>query len=250
MSTVSLRFNRWQKRLDDWLEHRQDVVLMAPYMAYLILLALRDAEWLGIDYDDRVYMNMVRGFGALLVVWLVRNHLPKWGKPYWWAAIPAGIAAAVLWVGGQHLFNALGVPSRLPLPFFGGPPGEPVDPRHLLGAEDLFWTTVVTRIATAVITVPIIEELFWRAFLLRALISWSEFEKVPLGKYTFYSFIGTSLLSAVQHPDNWLVSVFCWMLFNALFYWRPSILFITIVHGVTNLVLYVYVVRTNDWMFW
>jgi len=40
------------------------------------------------------------------------------------------------------------------------------------------------------------------------------------------------------------------MAFNALFYWRPSVLFLIIVHGVTNLALYVYVVEAGDWMFW
>ena len=40
------------------------------------------------------------------------------------------------------------------------------------------------------------------------------------------------------------------MAFNALFYWKRSILFLVLVHGITNLALYVYVVYTNDWMFW
>ncbi len=250
MTTKLPPLDRAQHRLDDWLKHRPDVVLMAPYMAYLLLLAIRDVGWLGFSYDDRWLTSLIRGIGGLLVVWAVRHHLPPWGKPYWGIAIPAGIAAAVLWVGGQHLFNYLGVPTRIPLPLFAGEPMEVVDPRDQLGAEDLFIVTVITRIAVAAITVPVIEELFWRAFLLRAMINWSEFEKVPLGKYTLFSFLGTSILSAFQHPDNWLVSVFCWMFFNLLFYWRPSILFIVIVHGVTNLALYLYVVRTNDWIFW
>ena len=54
----------------------------------------------------------------------------------------------------------------------------------------------------------------------------------------------------VQHPDNWGVSVLCWMFFNGIFYWTRSILCLVILHGVTNLALYAYVVRYADWIFW
>ena len=235
----------WQARIDSFLAHRPDVALMAPMMVYLALLGVRDL----LPPEHGVWAALLRGVGGLLAVWVVRRHLPPWGAPHWRIAIPAGILVAIGWVVGQHFFNSLGVPVRLPLPLFGEA-GPPVDPRDVLGSEKLYWWSVVTRIAVAVITVPIVEEIFWRAFLLRALVSWADFERVPLGRFTWFSFLGTSLLSTVQHPDNWLVSIFCWMAFNALFYWRPSVLFLVIVHGVTNLALYVYVVEAGDWMFW
>jgi hypothetical protein len=40
------------------------------------------------------------------------------------------------------------------------------------------------------------------------------------------------------------------MLFNGLFYWKRSLLFLMLVHGITNLVLLVYVVGYRDWIFW
>jgi len=82
------------------------------------------------------------------------------------------------------------------------------------------------------------------------LINWQEFDKVPLGAFTWWSFLGTAALSALQHPDNWLVSIFCWFAFNGLFYWTRSILCLVLVHAITNLVLYVYVIAARDWMFW
>ncbi len=236
--------------LDQTLAKRPDLVLMAPYLAYLVLLAVRDIEWLGLGYEERWISALIRGVGSGLVIALVWKHLPPLGKPLWRYAIPAGIVAAIGWVGLQHLFNAWGVPMRLPLPpLFTGTP-EYVDPRDKLGADDLFVVTACLRIGVAVIVVPIVEELFWRGFLLRAMVNWEHFDRVKPGTFTWFSFLGTSLLSAVQHPDNWLVSIFCWMFFNLVFYWRPSLWFIIIVHGVTNLALYTYVVQTNDWIFW
>ena len=233
----------WLQRIDHLGRTRPDVTLMLPYMSYLLLLSLvsvvpADWEWLAI---------VVRGVGSLAVVWLLRKHLPLGGKPYWLIAVAGGVFAAWMWYIGQCMFDGVGLGGRLPLY-----PGSKMveDPRDLLGAGRLFWATAVLRITVAVTAVPIVEEIFWRAFLLRAFINWNEFERIPLGKFTLFSFIGTALLSTVQHPDNWGVSILCWLLFNALFYWTRSVLCLVIVHAVTNFVLYVGVIRVGDWVFW
>ena len=234
---------QWHQGLDRLGRARPDIVLMAPYMAYLLLLALvrvvpAEWEWAAIA---------IRGVGSLWVCWLLRKYLPPWGPSRWVIAIPASFLAAWLWYAGQYFFDGLGLGGRLPLY-----PGTKVltDPRDLVGAGHLFWATVVLRITVACTAVPVVEELFWRAFLLRAFVSWHDFERVPLGRFTWFSLVGTALLSTLQHPDNWAVSIVCWLGFNALFCWTRSIRCLVIVHAVTNLVLYIHVVRVDDWAFW
>ncbi|MFH1747747.1 MAG: CAAX prenyl protease-related protein [Planctomycetota bacterium] len=242
-SANTFKHQDWHGRIDELGRTRPDVVLMAPYMVYLLLLGLVSLlpptwHWLAIS---------LRGVGALYVVWLLRRHLPPWGRPYWLIAIPAGFFAAWLWYAGQYMFEGLGLGGRLPLY-----PGEleVVDPRDALGSYKLFWATTSLRVTVAITVVPVVEELFWRAFLLRALINWHDFDRIPLGKFAWISFLGTSLLSTLQHPDNWAVSILCWLFYNALFCWTRSILCLVIVHGITNLVLYFHVVRVGDWSFW
>ena len=235
---------RWVTRLA---KSRPDVVLMAPFMAYLLLLPLD-------DWVPRAYMPIaiaIRGMGGLAVVWLFRRHLPPLGKPHWLVAVAVGGLAAVLWVKGQYILNDIHVGSKS----LGGRlflfPGVPDDSNPWEGLSPLsWWSQVVLRITVASTTVPIVEEIFWRAFLLRALVNWDRFEQVPLGKFTWFSFLGTSLLSALEHPDNWGVSILCWFVYNGLFYWKKSILCLMITHGVTNLVLYVYVLWAEAWLFW
>jgi len=212
-------------------------------MAYLLLLGLTrlvPPTWLPAAHA-------VRGVGPLLLVWLLRRHLPPWGRPHWPLAVVAGFLAAGLWYYGQYVFDAIGLGGRLPIY-----PGEKtlIDPRDALGTGRLFWAAVILKIAVAVTAVPVVEELFWRAFLLRALISWSHFERVALGQFGWLSFLGTSLLSTLQHPDNWAVSILCWLLYNALFCWTRSLLCLMLVHAITNLALYIHVVRVDDWAFW
>jgi CAAX prenyl protease-like protein len=144
----------------------------------------------------------------------------------------------------------------MPIPLFPGD-FELVDPRETLGTGGLFWTTVVTRILVASTTVAVVEEVFWRAFLLRALINWGEFEKVPLGTFAWRSFLLTALLSTLEHPDNWAISIPCWLAFNALMVWKKSVLFLILVHGLVNLFLYAWVIlqavqwgNSSAWMFW
>lgn len=50
-------------------------------------------------------------------------------------------------------------------------------------------TLIIIRLLGAAAIVPVMEELFWRSFLLRYLIS-PEFKKVGAGTFSWFSFIG------------------------------------------------------------
>lgn len=241
---------------------RPDLAHMAPMFVYLLLLGVQNL----LPYDHRWIAALVRGLGGLAVVFLLRRHLPLVGRPHVGLAAACGLVCAAGWFYGQYLCNAIGVPHKLPLLF----PGELeiVDPRTALAADGaywvarlglttVFWLDVATRIAVASITVPLVEELFWRAFLLRAFIDWHSFEKIPLGTPSVRAFVLTALLSTLQHPANWLVSIPCWFAFNGLMYWKKSVWFLVWVHGFTNLFLYAWVVHravgrgdASAWMFW
>lgn len=242
---------------------RPDAVLLAPMLVYLLLLAVRDY----LPYDWRWVAALLRGAGGLAAVWALRRFLPPWGRPHVLTAALVAAAVAAGWYYGQFFFNAVGVPHRIPLPLF---PGKPAwqSPREILaetggiwvdafGGNSVFWLDVATRILVAATTVAVVEELCWRAWLLRAFIDWGRFETLPLGTFTWFSFLGTSLLSTIQHPDNWAVSIPCWFAFNACMYWKRSVSFCVCVHGFTNLFLYLWVVYQGDvcgdaraWMHW
>ncbi len=229
-------------RIDRLAAMRPDIVFTAPLMTYLLMLGVTVA----LPVTWQPVTIALRGVLSLVVVWLLRRHLPPWGKPHWVIAIVGGVVVAWGWIVGQYACDWLGVPGRLPVY-----PGDKVvtDPRGVLGAGNLFWTTWWLRMLVAVVSVPVVEEIFWRGFLLRAMIDWQHFERIKLGTFTWSSFLGTALISTLQHPDNWVVSIFCWLVFNAVFYWTRSILCLVLLHGMTNLALYVLVVRVRDWSF-
>ncbi|HWL94084.1 MAG TPA: CAAX prenyl protease-related protein [Phycisphaerae bacterium] len=234
--------------------------LMGPYMLYLVLMFV-------IDFapKDDVFRHVAIGFhivGAGWATWLMRHYWPPLGTPRVVLALFVGLFAAWMWVAGQHWLESLwvsGVNLGGTLTFGGTFPFVTITPPDASAIVDVsaqfaspasFWTHVVLKITRAITIVPVVEELFWRGFLLRAFVRWDRFETVPLGRFTLFSFLGTSLLSVVQHPANWGVSILCWVLFNGLFYYTRSITCLMLTHAITNLALYVYVVRAGDWQFW
>jgi membrane protease YdiL (CAAX protease family) len=250
-------------------EDRPDVVFMAPMVVYLLLLGLKSLTVDSVGHEWVWVADLIRGLGAAWVVWLFRKNYAPWGRPEILLAIAVAAVSTVIWAAGQHLFNAAGVPQRLPIPLlFTGQPDSPekLNPFNIfrdeslsgpmvglaeaIGVHGLAWLGIVTRILVATTTVAFVEEIFWRAFLLRALINWNNFEKIPLGTFQLRAFVVCALVSVLEHPDNWAVSIVLWLFWNALMVWRKSLLFMILVHGLTNLFLYSYVVAYNDWMFW
>jgi membrane protease YdiL (CAAX protease family) len=243
------------KWMNDLVKAEPKAPLMAPFMAYLVLMLLNDV-FPGRLQPIAVVLHIALAFW---VTWLFRRHYPPLGRPYWGLAIGAGIAAAILWGAGQHLLDRAtfwghnlgdGLSFQWAPPFVDLVPVKPLDPHERFGDGPLLWTHVVLKICWAVTIVPIVEEIFWRGFILRAFVRWHWFDQVPWGTFAWRAFLGSALLSVLQHPSNWAVSIACWLLYNALFYWKKSLLCLILAHAVTNLALYVYVVYSGDWRFW
>jgi CAAX prenyl protease-like protein len=104
------------------------------------------------------------------------------------------------------------------------------------------------RLAGAVLLVPVMEELFWRSFLIRYLIE-TDFSKVPIGQFTWASCIITVVLFGLEH-NLILAGIMAGLAYNLLLYFTRSIFHCTLSHAVTNLLLGLYVLQTGNWHFW
>lgn len=110
--------------------------------------------------------------------------------------------------------------------------------------------TISLRFLRLVVVVPLVEEIFWRGFLLRHFIN-EDFEKVPFGTFTWGSFGAVSLCFALAHwgPDFW-PALITGALYNAVAYRTRSLSSCVAAHAVTNLLLGLYIMRTRQWGFW
>jgi len=130
------------------------------------------------------------------------------------------------------------------------PRTEGFNPDVFAGQPGLYWATMAFRFLRLVVVVPLLEEIFWRGFLLRYLIA-EDFERVPFGKFSWFSFTAVTLLFALSHakPD-WAAAVLAGALYNWVAYRSKSLSACVLAHAVTNLVLGVWIVQTRQWGFW
>jgi CAAX prenyl protease-like protein len=108
---------------------------------------------------------------------------------------------------------------------------------------------LVLRTLRAMVIVPIVEELFWRAWLMRWVIS-PDFLRIPLGTYTSGSFWLVAVLFAAEHGPYWDVGLLAGILFNAWMIRTRSLGDLILAHAVANGALSVYVIAAGKWEFW
>jgi CAAX prenyl protease-like protein len=109
------------------------------------------------------------------------------------------------------------------------------------------WLAV--RVLGAVITVPIAEELAFRGFLLRRLVS-SDFESVAWRSFAWAPFLISSIGFGLLHGDRWLAGTMAGMIYALAMLRRGRIGEAAAAHAVTNALLAIYVLATGNWQLW
>ena len=104
---------------------------------------------------------------------------------------------------------------------------------------------VVCRIVGAVVVVPVVEELAFRGYLTRRLIA-RDFESVPLGRLTWLSVVGSSLLFGLLH-QRVVAGTAAGVLYAAALHRRGSLGDAVLAHAITNALLVVYELSTGAW---
>ncbi len=181
--------------------------------------------------------------GVLLasIVFFSRRILPR-SAPYWLSSIALGIAVCAMWVAPDALFPGW----RTHWLFQNAITGKI---ETSIQPDEFTPLMLALRTARAALLVPIIEELFWRGWLVRWLQD-NNFTRVPLGKFTPLAFWATAVLFAAEHGVFWEVGLVCGIIYNWWMYRTRSLGDLIIVHAVTNLALSLYVIYTKNWLFW
>lgn len=159
------------------------------------------------------------------------------------ASVLAGVAVFVIWVGPDLLFPGYRAHWLLSNPLTGE-----YDPVGTLEANrtPLY---ILLRVLVSVLLVPVVEELFWRGFLMRVLIR-HDFLSVPIGTWARDAFWITAVLFAVEHGVYWDVGLLAGIAYNLWIIRVRSLADAILAHAVTNGLLAVYVVSLGQWQYW
>jgi len=148
----------------------------------------------------------------------------------------SGLIVFVLWVGLDGHYPSL--PLQQSRAAF--------DPGEISGwARPAF---LAVRLAGLTLLVPLIEELFWRSFILRLVIK-NDFRSVPIGRVTWPAALISSGLFALAHPE-WLPALITGLLWVGLLAKTRSLAVCLLSHVAANLALGIYVLITGNWRFW
>ena len=123
-----------------------------------------------------------------------------------------------------------------------------LDPFTAIQVPALRLVFLTARFYGLVFMVPVMEELFWRSFLLRYLTD-SDFTKLPVGVFSWESFFLVAVAFGLAHSE-WLVAIICAGAYALLLKRTKSLFACIVAHGTTNLALGVYVLLTHDWAYW
>jgi len=219
----------------------------APFVVYMVFIGIEQAlRYLGgkgvipVSESSLLYLYPVKVMVvAALLIFCVRrcdelSFRDLRNLPVTAASIVAGLVVFILWINMDWTFGS------------GGPPPG-YDPYLVQGAGGRT-ALIAIRIAGASLVVPLMEELFWRSFLLRYLIK-NEFTSVPVGAFTWGSFAVVAVLFGLEHHFI-IAGVMAGVAYNLLAVYTRSIAQCVLSHAVTNLVLGIYVLTTGRWQFW
>ena len=171
---------------------------------------------------------------AAAVLWFYRARLRKFSWSPSWGAIVLGVLTFAVWIYLQPTASQLSENA-----FSAGL-------KALSAPTAILW--LAFRITGAVVTVPIAEELAFRGYLTRKLIS-SNFEDLPDGQFTWLSFGVSSLLFGIVH-GQWLAATVAGMMFALALYRRGQLSDAIAAHATTNGLMSVFVLSTHRWSLW
>lgn len=226
------------EQVASWGDEHPSVRYVAPFFFFMVLLVIAaqiplDPRWEG---PSRVLL-----LATVCAICWPRQFSIRPAQPL--GAVTVGALVFVLWIAPDVLFPGY----RHSLLFSNAIVGHlhsSLNPADLRDPWVLAWRTI-----RAVVIVPVVEELFWRAWLMRWLIH-ADFRKVPLGTYSPFAFWVTALLFASEHGSYWDVGLVTGVIYNWWMIRSKSIPSCILMHAVTNALLSGYVIATAQWQYW
>lgn len=104
------------------------------------------------------------------------------------------------------------------------------------------------RVVGTSVVVPIVEELAFRGFLQRRLVS-RDFSEAPFGKTTAWAIAGSALAFGLLHP-SWILGTLAGVAYSLAMLHRGRLEDAMVAHGVTNLLLSLWALAFGRWDLW
>lgn len=220
--------------------HQPGWVRAIPFALYMALMAAQpalehvfsDIRW---AYALRVGVTGL----SLVLLWPYFTELRQTAKlhvKHVALSIVVGLVVFALWIN-------LDVPG---LSISSGDAKAGFDARDAAGS--IQWDLAIVRLLGASVVVPVMEELFWRSFILRW-VQRPDFMALHPHLIGLRAMLISSCLFGVEH-HLWFAGIVAGMAYAWLYKQTSNLWSPILSHGVTNFVLGVWVLQTGSWQFW
>lgn len=201
---------------------------LMPLLAILAAGAVSRAMSGGFEYS-----YPLRVIAGLALLTYYRRELAAIDWRFSWRGVAVGAAVFVMWIlAARYLASPSAMPDQLALL---SPPARAL------------W--VASRIAGAVLTVPIAEELAYRGYLIRRLMN-SDFESVSYRAIRWPAWLAASVLFGCAHGDFWLPGTLAGLGFGLVVIRRSSLGEAVAAHATCNALIAVCVLAGGQWQLW
>ena len=204
-------------------------VYLLPFLAILAASLASQATSAGFEW---LYgLRVIAVFG---VVYAYRREYRGMDWRFGWVGPTAGVAIFGLWVGLTHWFGAAGSEMAAGL-------------ARLSVGERVGW--IALRTIGAVVTIPFAEELCFRGFLARRVMS-PDVERVSLRRLSVVAVLVSSLAFGLMHGKMWLAGTLAGVVFCVVAKMRGRLGEAVAAHATANLMIAVWVLVRGDYSLW
>jgi hypothetical protein len=216
-----------------------------PFVAWLFIMQML-GDPAGWKYAVRTVLCL--GFFIYLKPWRWYSRIELKNLPL---AVAVGVAVFFVWIFFETDFMA-----QWPaiqdgyLKYATQPPWKmpEVDIDLAYAPETCGWSLTIIRILGSACVIAVIEEFFWRGFLYRWLIK-EDFLPVDLGTWHTKMFIIVCLFFGLEH-FRWFVGILAGVAYGWMAIRTRDVWAVSVAHGITNLLLGLYVVWADKYLFW
>jgi len=209
-------------------------VRVAPFVIFLALTYCQ--QFFG--ETGAYWFYLIKTLVGAWLVWEMRPFVSEMRWAFSWEAVVVGVVVCVMWIGLDGLYPRL---AKLDSEW---------NPHQPFGqGSALAWFFVLMRLAGSSVIVPPFEEVFYRSFLYRYLGK-VDFCAMSLGQFHALSFVVTSVIFGLVHPERWLAGILCGLAYQWLVIRKNRLGDALTAHAVTNFLLGLWVIWKGAWNFW
>ncbi len=212
-----------------------------PFAIYILFLALGDilAPLFSYLLIDTKWLYAIRTAAVITaLLYFFRSYAELGNRPpmedFLYAGV-SGLIVFVVWIFPYPTWLVAGADVAGVNPTLGQS-----------SLEAMLWLS--TRIMGAALIVPIMEELFWRSFIMRWFDN-RDFLSVDPEKISSFAYVGSACLFALEH-NLWLAGLFAGLVYGELYKTYKNLWVPIFAHAVTNGVLGIWVVFSGNWQYW